>query len=255
MDPDLARAQLQQRRRATESALAVLVEYEEAKLKAPPGLFLLPSLESTKEFHGVIFVKEGLYKGGIFKFTLALFELYPADGPHAPTVVFAPLQPFHPLIHPGTGEVSLRGRFPIWRAGKDSILAVLEFLHAIFTREDRLLLQHPVDPEAAHLYAHDRSVFAVRAEQTVRDSVERRYVNISGAPLRFTGPKAQHALVAENVLGPSRMAIRPVPDAGLPVASSDDEHREDGDEATLPAYTPPLDPSTVANDALEDKQM
>ena len=59
-------------------------------------------------FHGVIFVRRGLYRDGIFRFTLELPEEYNSIGSY-PTVTFMPIidestglysMIFHPLINP-----------------------------------------------------------------------------------------------------------------------------------------------------------
>jgi ubiquitin-protein ligase len=54
-------------------------------------------------WHGVYFVKQGIFAGGIFKFIVEFPPLYPSQ---RPSVRF--LQPvFHPLVNPNTHEVNL----------------------------------------------------------------------------------------------------------------------------------------------------
>merc|ERR1719189_2048388 len=56
---------------------SVLLEYERLQDLMPPGMYVMPSLDSVLTWHGTIFVRQGLYRGGVFKFHLKLPDDYP----------------------------------------------------------------------------------------------------------------------------------------------------------------------------------
>jgi ubiquitin-protein ligase len=83
------------------------VEYKYLLKNSPLGVYLLPAAGRLRLFHGVIFVRRGLYKGGIFRFTLALQDNYPDINTHPQIVFTSQPPPFHPLIDAETGKVKI----------------------------------------------------------------------------------------------------------------------------------------------------
>ena len=81
------------------------VEYAYLKDNAPSGVLLLPDINSIRTFHGIVFVRTGIYKGGIFKFQLVLPEAYNSINSF-PEITFLP-PIFNPLVNAETGRVSL----------------------------------------------------------------------------------------------------------------------------------------------------
>src|SRR4051812_47114060 len=62
---------------------SILLEYRRLNsdqgtgTECPGGLYIVPSTDSLRRWHGVIFIRKGFYKGGIFKFLLHLPTSYP----------------------------------------------------------------------------------------------------------------------------------------------------------------------------------
>lgn len=54
-------------------------------------------------WHGVYFVKQGMYQGGVFKFVVEFPPLYPSVRPSVRFLTSV----YHPLVHPTTLEVNL----------------------------------------------------------------------------------------------------------------------------------------------------
>jgi len=54
----------------------VTIEYKHLKSHAPGGVYLIPSMDSLREFYGIIFVRRGPFTNGIFKFKLTLPPKY-----------------------------------------------------------------------------------------------------------------------------------------------------------------------------------
>lgn len=83
------------------------------------GVYVIPSFKSLQIWHGVVFVKSGLYDEGIFHFKVILDDDYPYS---KPTVRFAS-NVFHPQVSSkGTlnihGCLSSKGKGQIWSALK-----------------------------------------------------------------------------------------------------------------------------------------
>merc|ERR1712232_566698 len=103
----------------------ILLEFQRLHDLLPSGMYLSPSYGTIFTWNGVIFLRSGPYRGGIFKFQIDLPEEYP-DSP--PSLHFIS-DVFHPLIEPGTGRVDLDIWFLDWKAGSDYAACALPRLH------------------------------------------------------------------------------------------------------------------------------
>lgn len=86
----------------------LLLEYKSLQQYSPVGVYMLPQLNNIRVWQGVIFVRQGIYKGGVFRFKIEIPENYPNIRP----AVFFHTYVFHPLIHPDTGELAIGPQFP-----------------------------------------------------------------------------------------------------------------------------------------------
>lgn len=101
-----------------------------------------------KVWYGVIFVHQGYYKSGAFKFRVAIPESYPE---YPPAVTFMS-DMFHPLVDVG-GNLSISQQFPTWRPYEDYIFHILHYIKNIFKKAvlDRLVDKHCPNKEAYRL--------------------------------------------------------------------------------------------------------
>ena len=74
------------------------IEFKYLMQHAPGGVYLMPELDDIRSLHGVIFVRRGLYRDGVFRFCVFLDKLYNSKNTH-PVIIFNP-PILHPLIHP-----------------------------------------------------------------------------------------------------------------------------------------------------------
>lgn len=85
--------------------MRMMVEYKHLQRSAPMGVYLLPAPGELRRFQGAIFIRRGLYKDGVFKFTLTLPPEY-NDVNAYPRVVFN-TRVYNPCVDPrvsrGTG--------------------------------------------------------------------------------------------------------------------------------------------------------
>lgn len=66
----------------------------------------MPEFDNIRILHGVMFVRRGLYRDGVFRFIIQLSKEYNCLNQH-PVISFTP-PVFHPLIHP---EVCINNMF------------------------------------------------------------------------------------------------------------------------------------------------
>ena len=76
--------------------MVLLSEFKHLVGHAPGGVYLVPHRHDIRQLFGVIFVRKGLHRGGVFRFTLTLPPDYNCAG-SAPAVIFTP-PIFHPLV-------------------------------------------------------------------------------------------------------------------------------------------------------------
>jgi hypothetical protein len=99
----------------------IMIEYKHLKQHVPPGIYILPSFDNMRTWCGVIFLRAGLWKSGIFRFTIDMPVTYPGNNA-CPKITFLN-QIFHPMIDWDSGEIDLSLRFPNWIGGKHYIVS------------------------------------------------------------------------------------------------------------------------------------
>ena len=70
----------------------LLIEFKHLQKFCPSGVYILPQFNNISIWHGVVFVRDGYYKNGIFKFKIKIPNKYPNV---EPTVEF-----FSKMYHP-----------------------------------------------------------------------------------------------------------------------------------------------------------
>ena len=142
----------------------LVVEYKSLEAYIPSGMYVLPQLGNICIWHGVLFVRHGLYKDARFRFKLQI----PAGYPAKPPIVFFLSKVYHPLVHPETGELALTPQFPQWRPQQDFLFKVLAYIHKVFhSQECWLMVRHGLNPDALYLLSQDEEAFAQEVRQCV----------------------------------------------------------------------------------------
>eukprot|EP00439_Symbiodinium_sp_Y106_P059131 s2917_g8.t1 len=164
----------------------------------PSGMYVLPCFDYVLTWQGALFIKQGLYKGAVFKFRLVLPEEYPDQGPD----LFFTSDVFHPMVDPKTGQVELGSLFPEWRPGRDFAAFALPHLHRAFLRREYFSsnARPALNQEAKQLFISDPAQFAERAKACANKSLLHVYDNASGSSLQFTkGPAEAHDAILEHL--------------------------------------------------------
>ena len=117
-----------------------LMEYKLLQEYHLTDVYVLPEFDNPFSWHGVLFVHEGLYGGGIFRFLIQIPENYQRkEFPNVrPLVFFMTSDVQHPMIDPETGELNTEIAFPSWTPGKDYIVLLLAHIKSIFYKKEYL---------------------------------------------------------------------------------------------------------------------
>ncbi|XP_013411457.1 uncharacterized protein LOC106174438 isoform X3 [Lingula anatina] len=148
---------------------SLLAEYNQLQKQKLPGVYVIPSAKSALFWNGVLFIRQGLYQEGIFRFSLFIPENYP-DG-DCPRLVFDP-PVFHPVINPESGELDVKRAFQKWRRNVNHIWQVLLYARKIFYKIDT---KNPWNPEAAVLYEQDLDLYKHKLAESIKLCKDRLY--------------------------------------------------------------------------------
>ena len=161
------------------SLLTVLLdEYRHVSQNMPSGMIVAPSFHTLLEWHGVLFVNQGWYKGGVFKFVIHV----PVDYPESPPSVYFFNKVFHPLVDEQTGRLDLSPAFPSWRSGRDYIVLVLSYLKKIFYKKEL----------NSYVTSMLKSDFTNYCNECVDESLRLIYVCHPNCPFPFSAWRRPH---------------------------------------------------------------
>ncbi|KAL9704804.1 hypothetical protein quinque_008322 [Culex quinquefasciatus] len=153
----------------------ILTEYKRLQSEDLGGIYVIPSHENSFVWFGVLFVRSGPYKNGVFRFTLTLSDKFPNDSA-VPTVVFQS-ETFHPLVCPYNGTLELSEAFAKWKTGENHLWQVLKFIQYVFVHfEEYMAVAELTANNVAHeLFQQSRADFLQRVEDCVRLSQAKVY--------------------------------------------------------------------------------
>lgn len=182
----------------------VTIEYKHLKQHSPSGVYVLPSLTSLRSFHGVIFLRRGLYSDAIFKFTIDLPPAY-NDINAWPKIVFT-THVYNPHVDPETGALDVKSAYPEWDPHRHYLVTVLTYLKKIFYMksfgDDAIANKHARDISRSDPDAYKKNV-----EKCVRESLRCVHVNEPGCTVKFVEDNVCHeglrTLMRERFKDPS----------------------------------------------------
>lgn len=155
--------------------------------RRPAGMYVMPSFDSMLRWYGVIFVGQGYYRKGVFKFVIDMPRNYPNQ---RPVVTF--LTPvFHPYVK-SNRQLELSLAFPQWVPKKHFIIHVLQFIKKMFYKID--VVPDAIsdntgaapNPEALELYRKDTIKFYHECQKCVADCENYKYSKYPrGCSIRF----------------------------------------------------------------------
>ena len=163
---------------------------------------MLPEFEDIRMLHGAIFVRRGLYRNGIFRFTMRLQKSYNSLNTH-PEIVFTP-PVLNPLIDPVTGALDLTcdASMQEWRPESHYIVHALTFLKKIFYLKSFDEFASIANKQALKLLDADREKYLQRIEECVEYSIAHVYdvPSSTKCPLVFTEDKQAHDSLRTSII-------------------------------------------------------
>mmetsp|Transcript_11915 Transcript_11915/g.16469 ORF Transcript_11915/g.16469 Transcript_11915/m.16469 type:complete len:250 (-) Transcript_11915:325-1074(-) len=172
----------------------VTIEYKHLKQHAPGGVYLIPSIDNLRTFHGVIFVRRGPFTNGIFKFQVTLPERY-NDANAWPQITFSSYV-YNPHVNVNTGELDVRVAYPSWDPHRHYLVTVLTYLKKIFYMKN-FGDDAVANVEARDLARSDPAAYRKKVESCVKESQRSVFVNDPGCTARFTEEQACHQVLRE----------------------------------------------------------
>jgi len=171
----------------------VTIEYKHLKSHAPGGVYLVPSMDSLRDFHGTIFVRRGPFTNGIFKFRLSLPSKY-NDTNMWPNITFSS-HVYNPYVNEKTGELDVQSAYPTWDPSRHYLVTVLTYLKKIFYSKN--FADAKANPGARELAETDPQAYKKKVEKCVHESQKRVYVNQKGSTSRFTEEEVAHRVLRD----------------------------------------------------------
>lgn len=130
----------------------------------------MPTKPTSLIWDGVIFVRSGVYKNGIFRFTIHLEASFPSQKSVPIIKLLSPL--LHPLISEESFLFDSSSAFPAW-SENDHIYEVLKFFKYCIENIDYCFTQVKrfSNSNAVELYTNDRNNFIKMSQEIVAKSV------------------------------------------------------------------------------------
>ncbi|KAG8233222.1 hypothetical protein J437_LFUL013275 [Ladona fulva] len=164
----------------------IISEYQMFLKKNIPGMYTIPSAASPYLWFGVLFMRQGPYEGGIFRFQVIIPQTYPSSG--IPKIIFEkPI--FHPMVDPMTGEFSFNdhddenemeskrrefstrvgfGMSEHWHISKH----IWEMLQSVYNVMVNIETENGANREAGKMFKENYEEFCKRAAEVAKQSIE-----------------------------------------------------------------------------------
>ncbi|KAK1744934.1 ubiquitin-conjugating enzyme family protein [Skeletonema marinoi] len=160
------------------------------KSHCPGGVFIVPSLDNVRLFHGVIFIRRGVFTNAIFKFTLT-----------CPPDVFSSYV-YNPHVHPETGEVDMKIPYPEWIPHKHFLVTALTYIKKIFYIKDFSDLSEEAkqklpNQDAYNKFLNDQEGYRRRVAECVKEAQRSTYTSLPGSTIRFTEEDVSHQIMRD----------------------------------------------------------
>jgi ubiquitin-protein ligase len=183
----------------------VTIEYKHLKSHAPGGVYLVPSLNDLRSFHGIIFVRRGPYTNGIFKFHLTLPLEYNNVNTH-PKITFSS-KVYNPHVF-SNGDLDVTTAYFRWDPSRHYLVTVLTFLKKIFYA--KAFSDAKANVEAKVLVETKPAEYRKLVDACVRQSQKDVYINLAESTARFTEEELAHRVLRDllkaNIRDPSHVS-------------------------------------------------
>ncbi|GMF55012.1 unnamed protein product [Phytophthora fragariaefolia] len=209
---------LQKYRSQTMKDYGLMIEYKHLRQHVPSGIYVLPSFDHSRIWYGAIFVHAGLYRNGIFKFTIFLPErsVTVTEQPNAELAAVAWKELTHVFAAAGAYLATMDRARILWDPELHYMVAVLTYLKGIFYMKDFPDVPTVANSVALDMYVvmcaesicenwrvysvvirmdrfrHDPDNYVNKVEECVDESLTNVYNNEQGSTIRFTKHNPAH---------------------------------------------------------------
>lgn len=182
--------------------IKLAIEFKYLAKHAPGGVFIMPEIDNIRSLHGVIFIRRGLYRDGVFRFQMKLPDTYNDINTH-PQIVFTP-PIYNPLVDPETGGFDLRMEHTLkeWTPQNHFCVTALIFLkRAFYTKSYENYALPVANDSAREAFESDKETFLTNVAVTVKESLKRLYDEQGDAcTLRFSRHLPAHDVLKEKII-------------------------------------------------------
>lgn len=161
------------------SDLHLLLEYKLLGEQQIPGVFMLPSEQTLQEWHGILFLHVGPWKGGVFRFSLLIPDGYPQTRP----IVRFRGDVYHPYIHQKNGQLNMLRILPVWDPKRSHLYHIVSAIREAFIRHD--------------IWETDDKEEERRLKEQIRISVQHS-IRALNTPQEDTGPENLWTLLGSD---------------------------------------------------------
>mmetsp|Transcript_6500 Transcript_6500/g.9519 ORF Transcript_6500/g.9519 Transcript_6500/m.9519 type:complete len:260 (+) Transcript_6500:169-948(+) len=169
------------------------IEYKHLKQHSPSGVYLLPSTSSLRLYHGVIFLRRGLYSDAVFKFTMELPEEY-NDVNTWPRITFSQWV-YNPHVTENN-ELDVQRVYTKWDPHRHYLVTVLTYLKKVFYMKafgDNAV----ANKEALELSRNNPAGYRKMVEKCVKESQRGMFINEPNSSLKFKQENEMHVALRE----------------------------------------------------------
>jgi len=164
----------------------IIIEYKQLAKLVPNGIYVLPQFDTLYVWHGVMFLRQGIYKTAILKFIINLPPNYPDS---RPSVQFSS-KVFHPLVDYETGLVDLNKVYPSWNKNANHIWDLLAFVKKIFYQVEETAKQYTILNQLAFdLLQNNKKEFKHKVDECVKMSIDNMHTNAPQSSVIFSADK------------------------------------------------------------------
>lgn len=142
----------------------ILMEFKYVSKNPTSGVYVIPSIKSPQVWHGIIFLRAGPFKEGIFRFNILLPDNFPNSAP----IVRFTSHVFHPQIHIN-GVLNLGQTFHCWKRGESHVCDVLKYIKSCFYN---LNTGGALNQEASNCIDDNLNEFKAKASECVKQSLK-----------------------------------------------------------------------------------
>ncbi|KRX08347.1 Ubiquitin-conjugating enzyme/RWD-like protein [Pseudocohnilembus persalinus] len=160
------------------------------------GIYVIPKLNNIHEWEGIIFIRNGVYKMGKFKFLLIFPQQFPLEPPEVQFV--SPV--YHPLVDPQNLKLDLKKLLPVWNYGNEQQLYnIFIQIKNMFMDLQYLNILNSYNPQAGQDFNQNLEQFYQNVMNCVEQSQKNIFQNQNANILKFSEYDAVHQSIRQDL--------------------------------------------------------